>query len=245
MAVRLSRPPLHKEVAEIISEKIIAGKFPANTYLPPERELCQSLGVSRTVVREAIKVLESRGLIQIKRGYGTLVTEPQHDHVTRSLALLLRRNGYVVNQLTEVRVLLEMGMAGLAAQRRTPENLSAMQRYLQTMKDKPGHPEGYVDADLAFHHEIARATQNPIFLILLEPFSDLLRQSRIASFRGAKVALRRSKEHERIFQMIKRQNVEGARSGMSKHLRATRADYDEARKTDSRSASQRLPNKVV
>jgi GntR family transcriptional regulator, transcriptional repressor for pyruvate dehydrogenase complex len=230
MAAKLLRPPLHKEVAEIISEKIIVGKFPANTYLPPERELCESLGVSRTVVREAIKVLESRGLIRIKRGFGTLVTEPQHDHVSRSLALLLRRNGYVVNQLTEVRVLLEVGMAGLAAQRRTPENLAAMQRFLQTMKDKPGHPEGYVDADLEFHHEIARATQNPIFLVLLEPFSDLLRQSRIASFRGANVALQRYKEHRRIFLMIKRQDVEGARAGMSKHLRATMADYDIPRK---------------
>ena len=230
MVNKLLRPPLHKEVAEILSEKIISGKFPENTFLPPERELCKSLGVSRTVVREAIKVLESKELVRIKRGFGTLVTEPHHDHVSRSLALLLRRNGYVVNHLTEVRALLEVGMAGLAAARRTPENLAAMKGYLQTMHDRPAHPEGYVDADLEFHYEIARATQNPIFLILLEPFSDLLRQSRIASFLGPKMVLLRTKEHQAVFRMIKRQDIEGAKTAMSKHLRATLVDLEKGAK---------------
>jgi GntR family transcriptional regulator, transcriptional repressor for pyruvate dehydrogenase complex len=218
------RPPLHKEVAGIISEKIITGEYPVRTFLPPERELCKSMGVSRTVIREAVKVLESGGLVRINRGLGTVVLEPRHDSVSRPLKVLLRRKAGLVSHLLEIRKIIEVGMVGLAAERRTPENLAAMERALQIMREKPGKPEGYVDADLEFHSEIARATQNPTLSIIMEPVGELLRESRVATFSGPRMVQIRAKQHEEIFEFIRRGDANGARTAMSKHLHDTERD---------------------
>jgi GntR family transcriptional repressor for pyruvate dehydrogenase complex len=176
------RPPLHKEVAEHLSERIISGDLAAGDLIPTERELCETMGVSRTVVREAVKVLESRGLVRIERGRGTIVQEPQAGPLGDTLKLLLRRRGHVVEDLLEIRKLLEVGIAGMAAERRTDANLQVMERSIAIMREHPGEPEGYIDADVAFHAELARATQNPVVLVLLEPVAELLRESRLKSF---------------------------------------------------------------
>jgi GntR family transcriptional regulator, transcriptional repressor for pyruvate dehydrogenase complex len=219
-----SRPPLHKEVASILSEKIISGEFPEKTLLPPERELCETMGVSRTVVREAIKVLESRGLVRIERGRGMLVQEAGSAPVSENLKLLLRRRGHVIEDLLEVRKLLEVGIAGLAARRRTATNLAAMAAALTVMQERPGEPVGYADADVEFHAELARAAQNPVVAVLLEPLTDLLRESRLKSFAGPKMVKLRLRQHKEIFERVKTRDAEGAREAMRKHLSDTEKD---------------------
>lgn len=228
------RRPLPKEAAEIISEQIITGKYQPNTFLPPERELCRQLGVSRTVVREAIKLLESSGLVHINRGLGTTVLEAHPESVSRPLKILLRRKTDMVKHLLETRRILEVGIVGLAAERRTEENLAAMKRALQLMSERPSEPEGYVDADIEFHAEIARATKNPTLAILLEPLGDLLHKSRIATFSGSRMVKARMKQHEAIFKMIRQGDAEGAKAAMSKHLSDTQKDLERQKKGSKR-----------
>ncbi len=219
-----ARPPLHREVAEILSERVISGEFPEKSLLPPERELCESLGVSRTVVREAIKFLESRGLVRIERGRGTVVQEAHAGPLGETLKLLLRRRRHVLEDLLEIRKILEVSIAGLAAERRGEEHLKDMEQALRTMREKPGAPEGYVDADVAFHAAIARASENPVVLVLLEPLSDLLRESRISSFSGPRTVRLRTRQHQEIFDRIQARDAEGARDAMSRHLTDTEKD---------------------
>jgi GntR family transcriptional regulator, transcriptional repressor for pyruvate dehydrogenase complex len=223
---RLTRPPLHKEIAETLSEQIVSGKLPVDSLLPPERELCETFGVSRTVIREAVKLLESRGLARVERGRGTVVKEAQHEAVADSLRLMLRRPDHAIEELLEVRKMLEAGMVTLAAERRTPENLARMERTLEVMRQKPGEPEGYVDADVEFHAEIARAAHNRFLLILLDPFAEFLRQSRIATFAGPRMVKIRTRQHEAIFEMIRRKDPERARTMMLKHLSDTQRDLE-------------------
>lgn len=223
---RAARQPLHREIAEALSERIISGELGPKALLPPERELCESFDVSRTVIREAVKLLESRGLVRIERGRGTIVEEARHETVTDSLRLMLRRNVHTIEELLELRKILEAGIAALAAERRTEENLEAMQQCLETMRRKPGEPEGYVDADLGFHAEIARAAQNPVLLLVLNPLADLLRQSRIATFSGPRFVKLRTKQHEAIFEMIRKKDPDGARAMMLWHLSDTQKDLE-------------------
>jgi GntR family transcriptional repressor for pyruvate dehydrogenase complex len=223
---RLTRPPLHKEIATTLSDRIVSGTLPEDSLLPPERELCETFGVSRTVVREAVKLLESRGLVRIERGRGTVVKEAQHEAVTDSLRLMLRRQNHAIEELLEVRKMLEAGMVTLAAERRTPDNLARMERSLEVMRQKPSEPEGYVDADVEFHAEIARAAHNPVLLMLLEPLAELLRQSRIATFAGPRMVRIRTRQHEAIFEMIRRKDAERARAMMLKHLSDTQKDLE-------------------
>jgi len=233
MTARLleSRRALHKDVAEIISEKIIAGEWPAHTFLPSEAELCKKMGVSRTVIREAIKVLENSGLVRIDRGFGTVVLEAHHDSVSRPLKLLLRRKAGELKHLMEVRKIIEVAVAGLAARRRSQENLKALEQALQIMREQPGDSEDYVNADLVFHAEIARATKNPTVLIILDPLRELLRKSRIASFSGSSISRLRTKQHETIFECIRQGDAQGAQAAMSEHLGDTERDLGAATET--------------
>lgn len=223
-AMLKARPPLHREVAEILCERILSGEFPEKSLLPTERELCKSMAVSRTVIREAVKVLESRGLVRIERGRGMMVQEPQPGPVGESLRLLLRRREHVIEDLLEVRKMLEIGIAGLAAERRTDANLEAMRRSLEVMRQKPSEPAGYVDADVQFHTEIARSAQNPIVLVLLEPVAELLRESRQRSFSGPRMVKLRTRQHAEIFKRITAGDAEGAREAMRRHLSDTERD---------------------
>lgn len=227
---------LSKQVAEVLADRIVSGSLSEGSLLPPERELGESLGVSRTVVREATKLLESQGLVSIEQGRGTVVCGPGQDAVIDSLKLLLRRRAPVLKNLLEVRQILEVEVAGLAAKRRTGENLEELRRQLEVMHLQPDQPSGYVDADVAFHLEIARATQNQLFLILLEPLAGLLRESRIASFRGPQMVKKRTRQHEKIYRSILEKDVEASRIAMSEHLSDTVKDL--RRKEAASSASR-------
>ncbi len=230
MTVRLSksRRALHKDVAEVISEKIVAGEWPPHTVLPTEAELGEEMGVSRTVIREAIKVLENSGLIRVDHGFGTVVLEAHHESVSRPLKLLLRRKAGELKHLMEVRKIIEVAVAGLAALRRSPENLGAMERALQIMRAQPGDSEQHVNADVEFHAEIARATKNPMVLVILEPLRELLRQSRMVSFSGPALLPLRIKQHETIYEFIRRGDAPGAQMAMTEHLSDTEKDLSNA-----------------
>jgi hypothetical protein len=115
--------------------------------------------------------------------------------VTDSLRLLLLRGNHTLHHLLEVRRALEVSMAALAAQRRTDENLAAMERYLEIMREKPDEPDGYIDADIEFHTEIARGT-GPGSGDPARPRSELMRESRLVSFSGAEVTRVRPDQHQ-------------------------------------------------
>lgn len=218
------RRSLATEVAERLSSGIISGEHAENSLLPTEKELCERLGVSRTVVREAIKLLESRGLVRIERGRGTLVCEASHRSVTESMRVLIQRKTALLEHLIEVRLVVEVAMASLAAARRTDSNLAILERCLRVMREHPAQPEGYVDADVEFHNEIARATGNPVFPIVLGPIADLLHDSRVASFSGAKMVKLRAEQHQKIFEAIRRGDGDAAADAMREHLGDTMKD---------------------
>jgi GntR family transcriptional repressor for pyruvate dehydrogenase complex len=211
-------------VIDALGEKILSGELPEGSHLPSERQLCEVWAVSRTVIREAIKALESRGLVRIDRGRGTVVQGPQAAPVSEALKALVRRREPQICDLLDLRKVLEVYMAERAAERRTESNLQAMQEYLRQMREMPEEPEGYVNADFEFHMEIARATQNPVLLVLLEPVSELLRESRMASFSGVRMVKLRAQQHEKIFECIRKQDAAGAQAAMRQHLADTEQD---------------------
>jgi GntR family transcriptional regulator, transcriptional repressor for pyruvate dehydrogenase complex len=219
-----NRLALTQQVIDVLAERIVSGEFPERSLLPSEKQLCESLGVSRPVVREAIKALQSQGLVRIERGRGTVVQEPHFGPLTDALKMLVRRRAHMLDDLLEIRKILEVHMVMRAAERRSEANLNAMERFVEKMRTSPNEPEGYVNADLDFHTEIARATQNPILLVLLEPIADLSRESRETTFLGPKMVQLRRKQHEEILECIRRRDAEGARTAMSRHLAGTERD---------------------
>ena len=207
---------------------VISGGYRPGDRLPPERELCDRLGVSRTVVREALNLVEARGLISIEHGRGAVVSGGEPRAVRDTLGLLLRVQPKTLCELLEMRGILEVEVAGLAAERADPEDVEAMRVQIDRMRGSIDAPEGYVDADVEFHALLARAARNGVLLTMLEPVVDLLKASRRVSAARPGNARRALGEHDRVLSAVEAGDAEGARREMREHLANTAEDIGAA-----------------
>jgi GntR family transcriptional repressor for pyruvate dehydrogenase complex len=148
--------------------------------------------------------------------------------VRDTLGLLLRVQPKTLWELLEMRGILEVEVAGLAAGPRGPQRRRAMRAQVEKMRASIGAPEGYVDADVEFHALLARAAQNGVLLTMLEPVVDLLRASRRVSAARPGNAQRALGEHERILACVEAGDAGWARREMRGHLANTAGDIEAA-----------------
>ena len=207
---------------------VVSGGLEPGERLPPERELCERLEVSRTVVREALNLLEARGLISIEHGRGAVVSGGDTGAVREALGIILRVRPKALWELLEMRKVLEVEIAGLAAERAGEEEVEAMRVQLERMAAAIDAPEGYVDADVEFHTLLARGARNGVLLTMLDPVVDLLLRAsrRVSATRRPGSALRALGEHEEILRRVEAGDAEGARREMRAHLANTVEDIE-------------------
>ncbi|MBY8343251.1 FCD domain-containing protein [Streptomyces spinosirectus] len=163
--------PLVEQAAERLRAQITGGHWPVGTRLPGETTLAKELGVGRSTVREALRALAGAGLVQPRQGAGVFViaTEPAEDWPTR-----LRRAA--VSDVYEVRMAVEVHAARLAARRRTPEDVAAIERALEQRRTAAsGEDAAFVDADIALHAAVVAAAHNPVLADLFTEFTPVLR----------------------------------------------------------------------
>ncbi len=170
---------LYEKIVEQIESRIVSGDLETGDQLPPERELAEQFEVSRTAVREAIKALSEKGLVEIRTGRGTFVTKATPGVMRQSLGLLMKfgtTDGYA--NLVEIREIMEPEIAALAATRMTAEYISTMQEACEVMERSYDNPALFIEADLDFHLALAEATQNPLIPAIIDSIFDLLREER-------------------------------------------------------------------
>ncbi len=170
---------LYEQIVGQIEQRIEKGELKVGDQLPSERELAEQFAVSRTAVREAVKALHEKGLVEILAGRGTFITNGATDKIRNSLGLLMKfgaTNGAA--NLVEVRGILEPEIAAIAATRITDEYITAMQDAVNIMEaaTASNNSDAFVEADLDFHLALAEATQNPIIPALMDSVIDLLRE---------------------------------------------------------------------
>ena len=219
---------LRDRAADRLLDMVISGGLSSGERLPPERELVGRLGVSRTVVREALNLLEARGLISIEHGRGAVVSGGSTRAVRDTLGLLLRVRPKALWEMLEIRKILEVEIAGLAADRAAEGDVREMRDQLDRMETLIESPEGYVDADVEFHVLLARSTRNEVLLAMLDPVVELLRASRGVSASRPGSARRALREHEEILRRVEAGDAEGARQRMRVHLMNTAEDIEAA-----------------
>ena len=186
--------------------------------LPSERQLCESFGVSRTVIREAVKGLAQIGLVTVEIGRGTFVAQPNARQVSESLALWARAGEHPFENLIEVRRALEVEIAGLAAERAQPKDLDDLRNALEKMGCTLVNLDAYIQADNEFHQALAQATQNDLFLILQNSIVDLLQGSRVQIFHTPGAPVRGQLHHRAIYHAVESQDAASARDQMRLHL---------------------------
>ncbi|MCL5264343.1 MAG: FadR family transcriptional regulator [Chloroflexi bacterium] len=165
-------------LAKQIKENIILGNIPDGAQLPTEKELVEQIGLSRPTVREALRILETEGLIAIKtgRGGGAVVRHPSSESVTRPLALLLQFQKSRLSDLLEARRLVEPLIARLAAAHRTEEDLARIENSLKLMGADLTDTRAFLDANVSFHIQVAAASGNAVLNTLMSSLRDLIYQ---------------------------------------------------------------------
>jgi GntR family transcriptional repressor for pyruvate dehydrogenase complex len=217
-----SAPRLHEGVVQQVGAQIISGKLGSDDFLPSEAALAQQFGVSRTVIREAIRILAGKGLVAVKHGSGMQVQpSEQWNHLDPLILFELLRVGHdqtVLNDLLELRRIVEVEVAALAAMRRTPEDLRTLHHQIDGMRAVLDDPKAYTRLDMAFHEAILAAARNRLLAQALRPASQALYVSRLISSQRSGGPRDSERSHEEILAAIELGDSEQARSAMRRHI---------------------------
>ena len=212
---------LYERVVEKVLELISSGAWKPGFRLPPERELSEAFGVSRTVVREAVKALEARGIVESATGSGVSVRRADFNMVSRSLQTymqLTNQDDFEI-RLNEVRRVLEVEMVALAAGRITAEQQAQLRQICQQMRAGGNTAKQMAELDFRLHVTLAEATQNELFKVLLAPLINQLREQIILTWedfpRPVDLVF---EQHEAIVAAVENGDADAARQAMLKHL---------------------------
>jgi len=216
---------LYEQIVHQIEESILKGALKPGDQLPAERELAQQFGVSRTAVREAVKVLREKGLVEAYSGRGTFITSGTSQAIRTSLDIMIKTGQLDgATQLVEIREILEPEIAALAASRAEEQHLAAMREAIAVMDRTRDDADAFVEADLDFHLSLAEAAGNPLILSLIDPIVGLLREQRTRTFYVKGGPERGQSHHRRILEAIEQHDPERARAAMHAHLAQVRED---------------------
>lgn len=219
---RVEREPrLSDKVAELMRETIISRQMSPGTPLPSERELGEQFGVSRTVIREAVRALAAKGIVEVRTGSGLRVASVDEATALESLTWYIRGGQIDYADVHEVRSAIEVEMAGLAAERRSDDQLRALQDAHKRFQAVLDDVEEATLADVEFHALIAKATENELFSALLGSIGEALievRRETLTVGSGKKTV----SAHAKILAAIKRGDAGAARDAMREHLDTVR-----------------------
>jgi DNA-binding FadR family transcriptional regulator len=201
----------------------VKGQYPSGTTLPPEQALCESFSVSRTVVREAVKILQEKGLVQVRRGSGTTVTAPVMWNMLDELVLtasIAEVNGLeVLDDVVVTRRLLESDMANVAARQADDEVVLQLQRLVATMDTLVDDPAAYAEQDRAFHDTIMRTSGNRIARGVVKALeSQVVSTARYLGEIRRDLCVASNIGHRNIYLRIAARDPDGAAAAMFTHI---------------------------
>jgi GntR family transcriptional repressor for pyruvate dehydrogenase complex len=214
---------IYQEIVRQVKGMIAEGRLKSGDQLPPERDLAEKFVVSRTAVREALRALESLGLVEIRPGEGTFVREVSVESLIEPLALVMLSQREALGELFEARQLIEPALAALAARRATPEDVQEMERILEAQAKEVAAGRTGLEQDAQFHSAIGAAAHNRAITRIAHAVMDLLRQSREDSLNTPGRPDRSHNDHRRLLAAIRGRDENAARQAMIDHLEAVEA----------------------
>jgi DNA-binding FadR family transcriptional regulator len=224
------RPPrLSVVVVQVLVEGIVSGRYPSGSLLPPEPMLCQSFDVSRSVVREALKALEEKGLVRARQGHGTTVTPPDEwnllDPILLEATIRADDTMQVLDQLVDVRVALECDMVRTAAESMTEADLAELNAVLEELESQLKEPDRYVETDTRFHDVIMRCSGNRLGRSIIRAIHPHARASSRYSPPTDEEDIRQSHlGHVAVYERLLEHDADGAAAAMQEHIVGTWTD---------------------
>ncbi len=220
-----SRPDSAAQVVAHVRQLIDRGTLRPGGRLPPERDLARQVGVSRPTVRAGLRTLAALGVVRSRRGSGTYIPEGPPTLGAEALSFLAALHKFTIEDVYEVRQILEVGAAGLAAARATPDHLATLAEEVTGLFASLNDRQVFLVHDINFHRSIAACSGNPIVASLVEMVSALHYERRRATAeRAADRELRDAADaHREIYQAVRARDVDRARRAMNDHLLRSRS----------------------
>lgn len=219
---------LSRTLEDTLEQLIATEEVPRGTRLPSERELAEQYAVSRAVVRDALRALAVRGLVEVRRGVGAIVVNGARRSVGDILRTALRVNSYSVPELLIARSVLETEVAGLAAQNRTPDDVAELRDAVTGMRaaTESRDVDAAIQSHERFHVGLALATHNRVLEDFVAPLTAQALATASAAMEGYWLDTNDLWVHEAIFRFVAAGDREGARSAMSVHARTVESELD-------------------
>ena len=214
---------LYMRIVGQIKEMIYRGELKRGDRLPSERELKQKLNVSRASVREAFSALEMVGIIESRPGEGTFIRRQSNDNnLLHPLSLVLMLEDNIVEELVELRRVLEVDCARLASQRATEYDIKLMEDYIKIMDEKVGYEDSCIEADRNFHYTIAKASGNRVLYDVMMAISEAMdfhiKNTRTALVSDVCTMKNFNMQHKKILDAIREHDQDKAMDAMKEHL---------------------------
>ncbi len=228
------REPLSQQVAEQIINLIASHHLDPGDVLPSQQELCQRLGVSRTVIRDALQVLSGLGVIRVSQGVRAQVVKTDPAALSTVMRLSAGGGAKGMENLLSVREILEPEVAALAARHATAKDIAYMEKAIARMDEAIDDAERYVEADQEFHLSLAEATGNDLLPRITFPVVSLLQNMRRVAVRTEGATQRAQTFHRAILEMVKQRDPDAAREAMRGHLAQVRNEISFANQMTSR-----------
>ncbi|MCY6369562.1 FadR/GntR family transcriptional regulator [Clostridium ganghwense] len=214
---------VNQQVIQQIKDSIYQGKLKKGDKLPTVNELHETLGVSRTSIREAFSALELIGVIETRTGEGTFISNNEGSmKFLEPLSLILALEEDVVQELLELRMVLECDCIRLAVDKITDEELDEMKRYIEVLEESKGNEKSSIEADMMFHYTIAKASRNKVLYQVLTSISEVMNlhikntRTRLAS--DSETMHKFIEQHIEIYNAMKQRNSDKAIKAIRGHL---------------------------
>jgi len=212
-------PPTRDRVVQHVHQLIEHGRLRPGDRLPGERDLARELGMSRPTVRSGLRALVAMGVVRSRRGAGTFIADGPPDLGREPLSLHAALHGLTTDEMFGARLVLEVGVASLAAEHATAEELAAMAEEVTEMFASLDDPLAFLLHDVRFHRAVAAGCGNRVLAALMEMVAAQFYEQRRRTVESA-VGLRQSaEEHRRIFRAVRSRDPNAARDAMAEHLR--------------------------
>jgi GntR family transcriptional repressor for pyruvate dehydrogenase complex len=224
---------------EALHKFIVEGNMEPGAELPPENEMAKQIGVSKFSMREALRVAQSQGLIEISQGRRTKVADVSIKPAAGIMNLIMRRSKHMLLELTEARQSLECEIVRFAAIRASDTQIRAMAQTIEDLKNHRHDIVYCVNKDIEFHDILVQATNNRVFGVMLESLAELSRESRLKTMRMSGID-KPIAEHRAILEAIKARDPENAIICMQKHLQTAELNLKEMANSKPRLSDDKL-----
>ena len=226
----VNKANLYEQIADTLEQAIMRSEKKTEK-LPSEQDLSKRFEVSRTVIREALKVLKERGLIQSRNGEGSYISKPKTDTVSSAVNRIIMMDQISNDNLHGMRVILETAGSRLAAIHAKPDDIEHMEFTLKQMETKPLSTENRIKYDSDFHVTIARASDNELLRMFVEVMTMVLKDYMIKGFPGGPMSIKKTlAQHAKILEAIKNRNPDDAEEAIRSHLTAARENVNQYEK---------------